>query len=146
MYRRLFLTCLAAAVTVAPVLAASTQPVESVTDNYFGTTISDPYRWMEQGSADPRFLAYLKAQSDYTASVLAPLSAQREALRTKLLALSAGVTRISGWQQAGGKLFFEALDPSASVSVLQVKDSNAAPRTLLDPAVFATATTHVAID
>jgi prolyl oligopeptidase len=149
MYRRLLLIGLVSALTVAPVLAATTQPVapvESITDNYFGTSITDPYRWMEQGTGDPRFLDYLKAQSNYTASVLAPLSAQREALKAKLTALSTGVARITDWQQTGGKLFFEQLDPSASVSVLKVKDTAGATRTLLDPATFATATTHVAID
>ncbi|HEY3676214.1 MAG TPA: prolyl oligopeptidase family serine peptidase [Candidatus Tumulicola sp.] len=140
---------LASALTVGPVLAATTQPVapvEPVTDTYFGTTVVDPYRWMEQGKNDPRFVDYLKAQSAYTASVLAPLSGPHDALKAKLLALSAGVARILSWQQAGGKLFFEELDPSASVSVLRVKDSAGQTRTLFDPSTFATATTHVAID
>ncbi|HXM08064.1 MAG TPA: prolyl oligopeptidase family serine peptidase [Candidatus Acidoferrum sp.] len=134
---------------VAPVLAATPQPVapvEPVTDNYFGTSVTDPYRWMEKGSGDPRFLDYLKAQSAYTSSVLAPLSAQRDALKAKLMALSAGVARIPSWQQAGGQLFFEELDPSASVPVLRVKDTTGQTRTLFDPATLATATSHVAID
>ena len=149
MYRRLLLICVASALTIAPVWAATSQPVapvENVTDTYFGTTVVDPYRWMETGKADPRFLDYLKAQSDYTQSVLAPLLTQRDALRDKLLALSKGVARISAWQQAGGQLFFEELDPTASVPVLRVKDTTGQTRTLLDPAQFATATTHVAID
>jgi len=149
MYRRFLLMAVACAMTIAPVFAATTQPVapvESVTDTQFGTTIVDPYRWMEQGSADPRFLAYLKAQSDYTESVLAPLSAQRDALKAKLMALSTGVARVSAWQQAGGKLFFEELDPTAAVPVIRVKDTTGDTRTLFDPATFATATTHVAVD
>ena len=134
---------------VAQASAANTPPaapVEPVTDNYFGTKIVDPYRWMEKGTADPRFLAYLKAQSAYTTSVLAPLSAQRDALRAKLLALSSGVARITDWQKAGDHLFFEELDPQASVSVLRVQSGSEPPRTLLDPARFATASSHVAID
>jgi prolyl oligopeptidase len=120
--------------------------VEPVTDSYFGTSVVDPYRWMEKGISDPRFLAYLKEQTAYTASVLAPLAPQRNELRDKLLHLSAAVTRIRNWNQAGGSLFYEQLDPAAAVAVLRVRPAGGNPRTLLDPANFAAAGSHAAID
>ena len=33
-------------------------------DDYHGTKVADPYRWMEAGTADPQFLAFLHAQND----------------------------------------------------------------------------------
>ena len=149
MRRLLIIACIGVLTIVAPASAATAPPVapvEPVTDTYFETTVVDPYRWMEKGPRDPRFLAYLRAQSTYTASVLTPLQSQRDALQAKLLTLSEGVARISDWQKAAGNLFFEELDPAASVSVLRVQTGANAPRTLLDPATFATANTHVAID
>lgn len=149
MHRLLLITWIGVVAIVVPASAATAPPaatVEPVTDTYFGTTVVDPYRWMEKGPSDPRFLAYLRAQSTYATSVLAPLESARDALRAKLLALSEGVARISDWQKADGDLFFEELDPAASVSVLRVQSGSNTPRTLLDPATFATANTHVAID
>ena len=121
-------------------------PIAPVTDNDFGTSVVDPYRWMEQGTKDPRFVPLLRAQNAYTAALLAPLAAQHNALRNKLLALSTGTARISSWQQAGGKLFYEQLNPDASVAVLNVREKDGSIRTLFDPAKYGNATSHAAID
>jgi prolyl oligopeptidase len=132
------------------IVAAAAGPpvaaVEPVTDVYFGTSVVDRYRWMERGKSDPRFVPYLQAQNAYTASVLAPLAPQRNALRAKLLALSATVARVSAWQQMNGKIFFEQLDPTATVAVLRVRDTDGSIRTIFDPATFASTASHAAID
>jgi len=120
-------------------------PVEPVTDTYFGTSVVDPYRWMERGAADPRFLPMLRAQDAYTASLLAPLAAAHDALQTRLLTLSRSVARVSDWQQFGGRLFYEELAPSQAVSVLRVRDTNGSARTIFDPSTFADAASHAAI-
>ena len=44
-------------------------PTTNVTDNYFGVTVSDPYRYMENLS-DPAVAAWMKAQNDFTHSIL----------------------------------------------------------------------------
>src|SRR6516225_7225852 len=41
-------------------------PVHEVQDDYFGTKISDPYRWMENIKNDPEAQKWLKAQADFT--------------------------------------------------------------------------------
>jgi prolyl oligopeptidase len=125
--------------------AAPAVPVEPVTDNYFGTPVVDPYRWMEKGAADPRFIPLLKAQDAYTAQLLAPLSAQRDALEARLLKLSQSGDHVSSWQQAGGKLFFEELGSTQTVPVLRVREASGAIRTIFDPSTFAGASSHAAI-
>src|SRR5664280_3780777 len=44
-------------------------PVTNVTDTYFGVTVSDPYRYMEN-LKDPEVAAWMKAQNDFTHSIL----------------------------------------------------------------------------
>src|SRR5262245_33497508 len=48
-------------------------------DDYYGTTVEDPYRWMEDAK-DPQLLPWLKAQDAYARSVLATVPG-RDALR-----------------------------------------------------------------
>jgi prolyl oligopeptidase len=41
-------------------------PIRDVEDDYFGTKISDPYRWLENIKQDPEAQKWLKAQADFT--------------------------------------------------------------------------------
>ena len=56
-----------ASAALAPAPVAKMIPV---TDTYFGTTIVDPYRWMETTPQSPDFLAFMKANSDRTRAAL----------------------------------------------------------------------------
>src|SRR5271167_221598 len=47
-------------------------PVRPVTDNYFGTKVVDPYRYMEN-LKDPKVAAWFKGQNAYTRAVLAKI-------------------------------------------------------------------------
>src|ERR1700761_9207816 len=49
--------------------AAPVARIDVVKDTYFGETLSDPYRWMEN-SKDPDWLPYLKGQNEHTRAVL----------------------------------------------------------------------------
>jgi len=49
-------------------------PVRPVSDTYFGTTVVDPYRWMEQGG--PELDQYMKAENAVTQEALRPFMAQ----------------------------------------------------------------------
>src|ERR1700760_3973626 len=52
-----------------------------VTTDYFGTRVADPYRWMEAGPRDPKFLTYLQTQNEYTRQVLASLGGREKLLQ-----------------------------------------------------------------
>ena len=54
--------------------------VEVVKDTYFGETISDPYRWMEN-SKDPDWLPYLKGQNDHTRAIIDALPGRAALLK-----------------------------------------------------------------
>ena len=51
-------------------------PVRPVIDDYHGTKVSDPYRYMEN-LQDPEVQAWFKAQDDYTRAVLGRVSRQQ---------------------------------------------------------------------
>jgi prolyl oligopeptidase len=62
-------------VGLIPVFAQSklpNTPVREVTEEYFGVKVTDPYRWLEN-TKDAEVIAWMKAQNDYTRSVLAAL-------------------------------------------------------------------------
>ena len=70
---RLTLIWLTGILGFAGVLFAQTSPpvapVRPVVDDYFGTKITDPYRWMEDMKS-PEFQAWMKAQNDYTRVII----------------------------------------------------------------------------
>jgi len=57
-----------------------TAPVRPVTDIYYGTKVTDPYRYMEN-LADPEVQSWLKAENDYTRAVLASLPGRQQLLK-----------------------------------------------------------------
>ena len=62
----------------ADVPPAPAARIEVVHDTYFGETLSDPYRWMENGK-DRDWLPFLKAQNDHTRAVLDAIAHQGRA-------------------------------------------------------------------
>jgi prolyl oligopeptidase len=92
----------AAAAIVPP---APTARVAVVTDTYFGETLRDPYRWMENDK-DPDWLPFLKGENAHTRALLATIPGRDELLkRIQQLSGDAALTRRV--QRAGGKLFIE---------------------------------------
>jgi len=129
---------------------APTKPPQAKTDDlvtdYFGTKVPDPYRWMEAGASDPALMDFLKAENDYTRSVLAPLSASRDKLLARLEELDNAVAAVRSWQRAGDAIFYLETAPGATTPSLMVREANARPGKLLDPAQFDEKGSHAAID
>jgi prolyl oligopeptidase len=121
-------------------------PVREVTDDYFGTKVVDPYRWLESTS-DPEVIAWMKAQNDYTRLVLARIPG-RDQLLGRIKALDNAGAVVSSLQVWGGHFFYLKTDPGSDNRKLYVRDHvNAPERLLVDPEELTTADgKHYSID
>lgn len=120
-------------------------PVREVTDEYFGTKVSDPYRWLENGS-DPEVVSWMKAQNDYTRATLAAIPARQQFLE-RVAALDQSSTRVRNAQIWGGKMFYLKTDAGADNAKLYVRDPvEGKERLLVDPEPFTKDNVHFSID
>jgi prolyl oligopeptidase len=105
------------------------------TDDYHGTRVADPYRWLEDAnSLDTK--AWVDAENKVTQSYLAQIP-QREAIRQRLTALW-NYERYSVPFKEGGRYFFSRNDGLQNQSVLYTMNSlKDSPRMLLDPNTLA---------
>jgi prolyl oligopeptidase len=115
-------------------------PVRMVTDVYFGVTVSDPYRYMEDLS-NPEVIAWFKGQNDYTQAVLARISG-RHLLLDQIKALDEGApAQVSDLRRLpNDRYFYQKRLAAEDVSKLYMRDGvSGAERLLVDPAKYATA-------
>jgi prolyl oligopeptidase len=119
--------------------------VEVVKDTYFGETVSDPYRWMEN-SKDPDWLPFLKGQNDYTRAIIDALPG-RAALLKRIEHLSGEAVATSRVQRAGGLTFIQQRPLGADNFNLFVRRGlNGPDRVLVDPTAMSSANSHVSLD
>jgi prolyl oligopeptidase len=105
------------------------------TDNYHGTTIADPYRWLEDAnSADTQ--SWVEAENKVTQAYLSQIP-QRDAIRQRLTRLW-NYERYSVPYKEGGRYFYSRNDGLQNQSVLYtMKSLSDTPRMLLDPNTLA---------
>lgn len=111
--------------------AAAVRPVN---DTYFGTTVTDPYRYMEDLAA-PEVQDWAKAQSEYTRSVLDAIPG-RAKLLGRIAALEAGgQSRVSSVRRlANGRYFYEKRGPNDNQFKLYTLDKlGGHEKLLVDP-------------
>ncbi len=101
------------------------------TDNYHGTTVADPYRWLEDDNS-PETKEWVTAQNEVTFAYLATLPG-----RERIEGMLTELWNYERWglpEVKGGKYFASKNDGLQNQAVLYVMDSlDAAPRRLLDP-------------
>ena len=117
-----------------PVLATAQSqlpntPVRPVIDDYFGTKVVDPYRWLEHTS-DPEVIAWMKAQNDYTRAVLARIPG-RDELLARIKSLDNAGNVVSGLQVWGGHYFYYKTEPGSDNRKLFTRDTLSSPERLL---------------
>jgi prolyl oligopeptidase len=119
--------------------------IDIVRDTYFGETLSDPYRWMENDK-DPEWLPFLKGQNDHARAVLDALPT-RASLLKRVQQLSGDMVTTSRVQRAGGLIFFTQRPLGADNFKLFVRqDNRSRDRTLVDPTKASGPKGHVSLD
>ena len=119
-------SALAAKIPPAPVAA-----VEPVVDDYYGTKVTDNYRWMEERS--PRFVEWMTGQNAHARAVLQQIPG-RDSLFARIHAHTGGGTSIASVQLAGNRVFYEKRTPLDNSFKLYVREGTGAPEPLLvDP-------------
>ena len=102
-------------------------------DDYHGTKVLDPYRWLEDDARNSKEVAeWVKAQNDVTNAYLAGIP-ERETIKKRITDLW-NYEKISAPSKIGGRIFFSKNDGLQNQSVLFVQDGpDGAPRVLIDP-------------
>jgi prolyl oligopeptidase len=114
----------------APLMYPKAKTVEQV-DDYHGTKVADPYRWLENTDAADTH-DWVEAENKLTFSYLDQIP-YRAAIRERLLKLW-NYERFTAPQQQGGRYFYQHNNGLQNQNVLLVAESlNAEPRVLLDP-------------
>src|SRR5258708_6346724 len=94
----------ATSTTTASVPPAPVARIDAAHDTYFGETLSDPYRWMENDK-DAEWLPFLKGQNEHARAVLDALPTRAPLLK-RVQQLSGDTVTTSRVQRAGGLTFF----------------------------------------
>lgn len=106
--------------------------IEPVYDTYFGTTVADPYRWMEDGESEDLQI-WLKEQGAYTRTVLDALP-EHAVLVERILTLRQVGIRIFDIKVAGGRVFYLRADPDLVHTRLMMRSLPAGPEeAIYDP-------------
>ena len=133
------LTLLAALLLAAPAGAADPPPMYPDTpavphsDDYHGTPVADPFRWLENDvREDERVAAWVRAQNEVTFGLLKNIP-QREAIENRLTELW-NYEKFGVPFEEGGRYYFFKNDGLQNQFVLYVQDSlDAEPEALIDP-------------
>jgi prolyl oligopeptidase len=133
---------------VSSVFAADIPPapvarIAPVTDTYFGETITDRYRWMENDK-DPDWLPFLKQQNAHTRAILDTLP-KRDELLKRIQQLSGDIAAPARVQKTGARLFYQQRPAGSNNFKLFVREGGK-DRVLVDPTKLDTKTSHVSLD
>ena len=117
--------------TAQPQLTYPETAKTSVVDTYFGTSVPDPYRWLENDTS-AQTAAWVAAQNKATGEYLSKIPF-RGALLRRLTAV-ADYEKIGAPAKKHGKYYFYKNDGLQNQSVLYVQDSlDGEARVMLDP-------------
>jgi prolyl oligopeptidase len=108
-------------------------PAGSVTDSYFGTTVADPYRWLEDGN-DPNVKAWAATQTKVATDFLTSQPTYA-AYHQRIAELSKTSTRRFGLTIRGGTyVYLRQTPPQAQPQLVARTGIGGAERVLFDPA------------
>ncbi len=112
----------------APLVA----PLRAVTDDYFGTKVADPYRYMENVK-DPEVQAWMKAQNDYTRAALASIPG-RAHLLARIREFNLSVPKVQAQPLPGDLYIVSKRLPTEDVDKLYLRQGlKGEDKLLVDP-------------
>src|SRR5260370_35920508 len=122
-------------------------PVKPVTDIYFGKSVADPYRYLED-LKDPDVVAWMKVQADYTRAVLDAIPQRKVLLAEVTKYGDAASARVTSLQMVAGRAYYLKRNADENIPKLYLRDGfGGKERLLVDPDRFpATEGKHNAID
>jgi prolyl oligopeptidase len=119
--------------------------VEPVTETFFGQSVTDPYRWMENPK-DAAWEPYMKGQAAYARSVLESIPG-RAAMAKRVGALSGDLEIVNAMQLGGPNVFIERRPAGANNYSLYVRTGmNGAERLLIDPETRTKGDVHYSVN
>lgn len=129
-------------------LALPEAPIRPVTDEYFGTKVVDPYRYMENLN-DAEVKAWFKSEDDFTRAALAKISG-RQRLLDRIMQLDQSAAYQVGNVQRfrGEKYFYQKILASEEVSKVYEREGlGGTEKLLVDPNKFVTTPgSHYSLD
>ena len=159
-HRRQFLAALGAAAAVSALpqrLAAQTGPsiprqprppvarTVDASDDYYGTRLTDPYRWMESGT-DSEWMPWMRGQDAATRARLSSLPGRAE-IGTRVAGLSGESVSTAGLTPLGdGAMIYEQRPAGSQFFALYRRNADGSVTTLLDPATMRDGDSHISID
>jgi prolyl oligopeptidase len=99
-------------------------------DDYHGTKVADPYRWLEDVDS-PETRAWVEAENKVTFAYLGAIP-ERAAIRNRLTQVW-NYAKYDAPTKVGDLLFYSENSGLLNQSIVYVRDGNKAPRVLLDP-------------
>lgn len=106
-------------------------PREAVVDDYHGTAVADPYRWLETLD-DPRTAEWVQAQTQLTSGYLATIP-RRDAIHARLTELVNYARTDVPWREAGRLYYLEDSGTQPQAALYTLRHTGDAPALLFDP-------------
>jgi prolyl oligopeptidase len=121
-------------------------PIRPVTDIYWGTSVVDNYRYLED-LKNPEVQSWMRAQADYTHGLLARIPG-RAALLARIHGLANADASRTGFVKRGQRYFYELEEPGAQQPKLYYRDGlSGTEHLLVDPDAKGVGSgTHYALD
>ncbi len=93
---------------------------DNVVNDYFGTNVADPYRWLENGSS-PEVKSWIEAQNKFTDKILSSFP-EEKSMANRIRTLSTTSEEQFAPDLVNGKLFFMQFTPPQAQPVVAYKD------------------------
>jgi prolyl oligopeptidase len=113
-------------IPAAPV--AQPRPVD---DTYYGTTLTDPFRYFENVDKDPDVLAWFKGQAAHTRAVLDSIPGRNVLFQELMKYSNAAPVRVTDVSEVPGRIFYEARKTGENQFKLYTRTGWDGPETLL---------------